>query len=473
MPANRNVWIKRLFAFTIGYLLWEWLIDPMRFQDWFEQQVSTHSDYQLKTGHIEHRWYQPGKLQIYDAQITGEGPLASASVKRAELLIGLTDLFGGTLHVKHLLIDSPTVSYRQSEAEPDEQPVQEPKQIALPMHFLLDDVQINNAHVVLVTANETVEFLQTDVHVHTLSLPAGVPLSGNNINTEMEATGTISTSLFTTHLDRLHASLNNGTLELDTLKLNSDELILDAKATVGLSSPQMPSTLKVMQSSLTFTEALKSLLPPKLQIDGHLNSKVDLRFNADDNPLRSLAGTATIDSTDLEVSGVDLDNLFDGLIETESTSLLDIGGFIIQGPIGLIATQVLSLGESGLTVQGGYTPITDLHVDVEIAEGMVTTKDVAFATHHHMTSFAGKIDTVNHVFQDLHFYLLDNEGCALVQQTLSGQWDAPEGLAGALASTTVIKPFSNLLEKAGELLTECTPVYEGQVQFPIPQSQSD
>jgi hypothetical protein len=262
--------------------------------------------------------------------------------------------------------------------------------------------------------------------------------------------------------------MENSQLQLSSLGIHAQGIDIALQGKVNLADDNLPSSFVTKAFTLDFDEYHQQWFSQNIWPQGELKGQatINLDLATPNEALSSLSGDVEIVSEGIQLHGLSLNSILAGLEDSEKVSLLDVGSFLVTGPLGLIANQVANLGHAGLNTQGGETQISHLVVDSTIKHGVLQTKDVALSTDKFRIAFDGGIDLKEMAFKDLQFSILDEEHCATVQQTLNGKIDAPEGVGGKLASTTVIKPFTNILNQAGKLISTCEPVYSGAVKHP-------
>lgn len=256
--------------------------------------------------------------------------------------------------------------------------------------------------------------------------------------------------------------------QLTQAELNASGVEAAFIADIDLSLLSLPTKVESTKVKISVDENHRDLIVGEIWPDGNIDANTRLSFNLAEmnQSLSSVNGTLVIQSQQLTLHGLDLNSVFQSLEESEETSLLDVGSFLVTGPLGLIANQVANLGKGGLSTAGGQTNFGSIHVDVSVTNGILQTQGLAFTTDEFRGSLHGQFDLSEQAFKDMKFSLLDENHCATVQQTLNGKLNAPEGLAGSLASTTMLKPFTNIFTQAGKLISECEPVYQGKVAHP-------
>lgn len=265
--------------------------------------------------------------------------------------------------------------------------------------------------------------------------------------------------------------LNDGQLTLTQLLADSQFAQADAQATVNLLDPVMPTNVRIQSSQVHLAPIFDALGKQSISATGDisLSGKVDVSpLQPTEQLITNTAATLALESTKLTIEGIDLDNAIGSLQDSQNAGLMDIGGFMLTGPIGLVAGQMLDLGSGAIGTGGGTTLITGLGVHTTLNNGVVDITDTAIATSKHRVSFAGGFDIPNLAFNDLTFNILDEKGCATLQQTLKGSINNPQSAVTDTLLGSLVNPLLNFAKKAGNIVDDsCKPVYKGQVKHPV------
>jgi AsmA protein len=151
---------------------------------------------------------------------------------------------------------------------------------------------------------------------------------------------------------------------------------------------------------------------------------------------------------------------------TQQFQLVDAAAFFVAGPLGVAITK--GYGFTSLFIHTGeQTRIRELVSNWDFSDGVARARDVAFSTEKNRIALAGGIDYANSQFRNLKVAAVDIEGCALVEQTIEGDFQnprvAPPNFLAALAGS-----FMDIIERGVELFTqkECDPFYTGRVAPP-------
>ncbi len=180
----------------------------------------------------------------------------------------------------------------------------------------------------------------------------------------------------------------------------------------------------------------------------------------------SLSGQAEITGTDIILYGLNIDEQLANYESTQQFQLVDAAAFFVAGPLGVAITR--GYGFASLFAHTGeQTRIRELVSKWDFEDGVAKAHDVAFSTAKNRIALQGGIDYANSQFQDLKVAVVDPEGCAVVEQTIQGDFqnpmvDTPNFLV-ALAG-----PLMDIIERGVGLFTDkdCDPFYTGRVTPP-------
>jgi AsmA protein len=207
----------------------------------------------------------------------------------------------------------------------------------------------------------------------------------------------------------------------------------------------------------------RSLAPGKVG-KGHVDFNADLSMRGfgTDELTRSARGTASLSGKDLELSIGNLDEKLSRYESSQNFNLVDVGAFLIAGPLGAVVTKGYNFA-SILQGTRGNTEIRTLVSQWKVEGGIAHAQDVAMATKENRLAMKGALDFVNGDFDDVTVALLDKQGCARVQQKIVGPFSNPRiEKANVLVSLT--GPISSLVSKTKKLLgAKCEVFYEGSV----------
>jgi AsmA protein len=183
--------------------------------------------------------------------------------------------------------------------------------------------------------------------------------------------------------------------------------------------------------------------------------------------LHSISGKASMTGRDLTTTRFDLDNLVEQFIDSQQFDLVDLGAFMIAGPLGPIVTRSYDLGMLANATQGGSSEVRQLVSLWEIAEGRAVARDVALATRKSRIAMSGEVDIGAKSFRNLVVAVIDAGGCALVHQEINGPFDNPQVEKPNFIESAA-GPIINIFRGTARLITgkKCDVFYNGSVAAP-------
>jgi AsmA protein len=214
-------------------------------------------------------------------------------------------------------------------------------------------------------------------------------------------------------------------------------------------------------------ELLKTRSPNKIA-EGAMDfsMKLSLQGKAVKEMEESASGEAGLRGENLTLNGHDLDLEFTRFETSQNFNLVDVGAYFFAGPVGLAVTKGYNFANV-LKGSGGVSAIPAFVSHWKVERGVMYAQDVAMATNRHRMALLGGLDITNARFVDVTLALLDNKGCAVVRQKISGPFDKP-----LVEQPSILKslagPAIKLLKKGRNLLPggECEVIYTGSVASP-------
>lgn len=207
-----------------------------------------------------------------------------------------------------------------------------------------------------------------------------------------------------------------------------------------------------------------------------LNSNLFIKGKDSKEIIKNLNGTIRANMNKIELYSIDIDGIANSYENINSINLLDIGAFAFAGPLGLAATKgkdASLLGFSSLV--NNKTLIRELQADLDVKNGVVSAKDVAFATGKTRIAAIGGINLNNNTFDGLTLAILDKENCAKFSQKVKGTLDKPQIEITGSTIKTAVNLATSLLGKitsSAQKITKpiidtqkpCKPFYHGVVK---------
>jgi hypothetical protein len=272
-------------------------------------------------------------------------------------------------------------------------------------------------------------------------------------------------------------------------KFESSDLKLHAEEKVGGVLDLQPMTLKAFgtQASGEFHIRLSgddesyaaALEVPDVQVgqilqdygyrkfaDGKVGLSGDLAYQGRSHKdlLKSVTGGIVFRGDSVTVYGYDLDKLLREFERTQKFDLADFLGLFVGNGAGILATKGVDYAQL-LKYRGGVSHVHVLLAKVKIADGIITTQDVAASTDTHRIAAKGAVNLLTDDFEHVTLALVDAKGCAIAQDNMEGPVRKP-----TMQKPNVLKvvagPIRHLAHKAEDLFTKkgCPVFYDGEVK---------
>jgi uncharacterized protein involved in outer membrane biogenesis len=180
---------------------------------------------------------------------------------------------------------------------------------------------------------------------------------------------------------------------------------------------------------------------------------------------QSSVGEASLRGSNLTLAFGDLDGELSRYQSTQKFSLIDVGAFLVAGPLGLAATKGYDFARV-LDSAGGSSEIPSLTSDWQIEHGVARARDVAMTTKKNRLALKGSLDFVNDRFEDVTVALVNKQGCVRVQQTARGPFSQPN-VEKPNVFVSLSGPVHTLFKQAKHLLGgHCEVFYAGSLPAP-------
>ncbi len=174
------------------------------------------------------------------------------------------------------------------------------------------------------------------------------------------------------------------------------------------------------------------------------------------------AGTASLHGEALEVAVGDLDEKLSRYASSQSFNLIDVGAFFIAGPLGTAVTKGYDFANL-FQDPGGTTRIVKLVSHWSVQDGVAQAGDVALVTPANRLALQGRLDFVNRQFDGVKVAVVDDEGCAKIEQRISGSFNQPDIVKPNIIAS-LVGPVSSTLARAGRVLgMDCEVFYSGSL----------
>jgi AsmA protein len=201
---------------------------------------------------------------------------------------------------------------------------------------------------------------------------------------------------------------------------------------------------------------------------GKTDLKVDISARGTDAAglKRTLAGRLAMSGKDLTLTGMDTDEVITKYLRSQNFNLLDVGAFLLAGPLGPAVTKSYNFADAGLS-RGRNGVIKILSSVWTVKDGAATAEDAAIATPKYRVALKGGLDLPNGKFKDLTLAVLDKKGCAVSSQNIQGTFSSPQ-LGKITMLESLAGPVLSVLGTVEKLVPglECGVFYSGSVPQP-------
>lgn len=439
------------------------------------QTISSSSGSQINIGKIDFSWLNPSALTLEDIKIQQAG--LDASIAQVAVKIDFWQLFKRNLIVEHISLESPNFAIDASRLQQKEEQEPAPSESSEPVKLTLGEVTVH-------------QLLISDLAVKDASVASSFAISGTNIRlTNLEL---VKNNLFNpeSHLPgaKIQMFLANLVLQqrefgsikllaqsevdkiiIEQLKVEQSPSMIDLSSTVHLPFDTPTIELTANDNKLMLDQFADPMQDSSIKPQGLVTFSASFKTSIDpensEAALQNLVGSFNATMQPGKVTGIDVNSALTALKDSQQTSLLDIGGYILTGPLGLIAGQLLDLG-TGVTALGGETQINHLSLVSKIEQGKVDLTDTAIATNEYRVALKGKADIIKQEFDNFEFAILNDKGCADVSQSLNGPMNNPTSAVADSLLKSIASPVTDIISEVKETVSDCDVFYSGPVQQP-------
>lgn len=480
---------KVLLFLAILIVLFVLVFDINWFRPQLNQTISTSSDSQTNIGRIDYSLTNPSIVTLSDIQVQQEG--VEVSVKQVTVKVDFWRLFRKDLIIEHLSIEEPNIvidadklnqpatvatettksadtSNNSEQIGPAERP-----QLPLPIYTMrIDQLLISSLTIEDVSSARQFSISGTNIRLSNLNLVEDALFNQNahlpgakiqlylaNLELQQEQIGSI----------KLLAQTETDKLYVEQLKVENSPSVIDLTSTIYLPFEAPKIELSANNSTLSLEQFSHLMQDSKIKPQGLVSFSTDLTTKIDpNNPdamMQNLLGSFSANIQPGKVTGVNVNSALTALTDSQKTSLLDIGGYVLTGPLGMIAGQLLELG-SGITAMGGETQVEHLSLISQIEQGKVDLTNTALATDKYRIALKGKADIIKQEFDNFEFAILNDQGCADVSQTLNGPMSNPTSAVADSLLKSLASPVTDIVSGVTNKISDCEVFYSGSVQQP-------
>ncbi len=209
-----------------------------------------------------------------------------------------------------------------------------------------------------------------------------------------------------------------------------------------------------------FLESFKE----KQALKGLVDFDLSLDFKGSDwlSIAATLNGEAQLKGSNLNLEGIDIDEIIKKFERTQHFTLVDIGAVIFAGPVGLAVTKGFDFTSLLVSNPEESSNILELYTDWNIQKGNLRMQDIAFTTPENRIAASGWIN-LGLDSLDITLALLNQKGCSILSQNIKGSIKDPK-LDDVHVISKLLAPITNLVKSDKE--SDCIPFYTGIVKHP-------
>ncbi len=323
-------------------------------------------------------------------------------------------------------------------------------------------------------ANLLYQFSKDTITTKSLSLSLNDVYFNDAINTNPFATlttkGNFKASKFRSNEFNFDQIIIDFNIQDGTYKINSNQVRFFGENAKGKSYVELSPFSDHPSYHINYTvnkfyaeEMLETFLLDTM-VTGPLSLSMNVNSNGPDwdNIVKNMKGSINLSGKDLIFYGMDADNLIEKFKRSQSFNLVDLGAVMLAGPVGIAVTKGSDYASILIANPGESSQITNMVSNWEIANGIVTIQDAAFATHMNRVAAKGLIDFSQDSL-NLTIALLNKYGCSVFSQDIYGNLNSPT-MGKLKVVGTILSPITNLVDDI--LGNDCDVFYSGSVEHP-------
>ena len=394
------------------------------------------------------------------------------AVKRTEAAIRLLPLLKREVSIKHIRFIAPRVFITKDEAgrfnfaTPEKKSEGKKFQIRL---WGVEEIVIKGGYLQYLDqkTGQKTEANACDFTLHNLSADAG------GFFRRLSCEGDFACKEF--RKETLKISAIRGIMKVHEGFLEANPITMkifggDGRGSIGVNfAGDIPGyTLDFTVTKVRFEELLEAFKQKK-SVHGELALKWRLAMQGKNAAAmtRTAQGNLVLDGQDLLYQGIDIDRMLEKYEKSTNISLIDIGGVLLAGPLGLAVTKGYDYGSAYWESRGGQSAIKKLISRWTVKNGVAEALDVALSTGKNRVALKGRLDFVRERFDDVTVAVVDEKGCALLSQHIHGPFRHPV-IEQINLLISIAGPIINLYQKTEKLLGvgDCQIFYAGALKHP-------
>jgi len=226
-------------------------------------------------------------------------------------------------------------------------------------------------------------------------------------------------------------------------------------------SSEVPAFHIVQDINGFLIEELMEKIDSDPLIGGLMDFSVDMRFSGNTSSERWLStiGEMQLNGKDMILYGTDLDRLAKQFERSQKFNFVDMSALFLAGPIGIAVTKGGDYANLIISNKGDSTIVHEFVSRWSMSAGELRAEDVAFSTDENRIAVNGSLNLWYENFNDIEFALVNDFGCAVFQQGISGSFANPQ-TSDVKVVGTLLGPLKNIFR--GKKCKD--PFYKGSVK---------
>lgn len=400
-------------------------------------------------------------LKIHDALLT-YSTKQYARVERAEFNLPLTKIFATYIEVSELKIINPVVTIID-DGLPTVMEEIEYTDDTVAWGFNLSDVSVENGNILYysIITGDTLEVkgmnLYSDsIHVHanadTISLE-DITAVGNISIGEARLNELILPDI------GLRISMHDEKISITHSASISESETYMGEAVIDLSNEKPHYYIKQEINQFNIDQLLSKFSNDTLMI-GKMDFKLNASFSGRTSSelWTSSTGNLLLQGRNLDIVGLDIDQMAKKFKRSQKFNMVDASALFLAGPVGIAVTKGRDFASLAVMNPGDSTHLNEFISKWTLRGGKLFTQDVAFSTTDNIIAIQGAVDVWGQRFDTLDVALVNDHGCPVLQQRLTGSIDSPE-VSDVKIVKALIGPLKNIFKRK-----KCKEVfYDGSV----------
>lgn len=437
------------------------------------QNISEASGIQVKLGNIEFSFSSPSTLSLQDIRL--QQPGLDGKIDRLTVRINLWSLLQRNLIIEQILLEAPklAIDIEKLTNQPKTAADKTQQNAALPLDTVtIDQILVNDLNITDASSAQNFAVVKGNIQLLNLQL-----VKNATINPSSHLPGA-KLQLYLTELMLQQSKLgslkaivqsNEQDIFIEQLTLDNTPSLIDLSATLHLPFDSPKIELAAKDNALQFEQWSHFFADASIKPQGLMtfSTSVSAQLTNDEeiDPISIITGSFNAELQPGKIIGLDINSALTALKDSQETNLLDIGGYLLTGPLGLIAGQLFDLS-SGVSALGGETQVNHLSIVTEFSGGVIDMTNTALATEEYRLALKGKADIIKQEFHQFEFAILEQNGCADLSQTLNGPMSEPTSAVANSLLASIASPVTDIVSGVTNSISDCDVFYSGPVQHP-------